>query len=428
MSESIPALGYTTLRTIAECAVGIGDMPIQFVATPPATPAEDYSVIWLPAGSPLPRDPRNVLVPALDMGKYSQGVSVELNLDGGTISAGMGGDGLTASADAAFWSDAAVQKFVVPYVASCAAWEAGSAVTALQNAWNNYPADQLTISALLHVVPQMNASVTLDSSFAVALGRPATVQAMTLSAYLQQTPGGPPSGSVPQGPPVNFQQVPPGGSGFPGYTILRGMAEWATELTTAPGFFPWAPGQQEPGEPTPVQSGFGIPAYVPQVPQNRTWPARVTFIGGGGADDQVVLYGADARVVADAVFWTQGSIQQFMLPYYASVGGFQEPGSVQQLIDVWQVDGVNPPGTVVDGLVHLPDSAWVRVNEEARVVSVLWASLAPEHQVKLRQFHATNVVNPFGVSAHVGVLYRDVVGRHLLPLQDFKVLHPQYFS
>jgi hypothetical protein len=428
MSEFIPALDYTTLRTIAECAVGIGDMPIQFVATPPATPTEDYNVIWLPAGSTLPQDPRNVLVPALDMGKYSQGVSVELDLGGGTITAGVGGDGLTASADAAFWSDAAVQKFVVPYVASCAAWEAGSTVTALQNAWNNYPADRLTISALLHVVPPMNASVALDTSFAVAVGEPAPVQAMTLGAYLQQTPGGPAAVSPPQSPSVSFQQVPPAGSGFPGYTILRGMAEWATELTNAPGFFPWAPGQQEPGDPTPVQSGFGIPAYVPQVPQNRTWPATVAFIGGAGGDDAVVLYGAGARVIADAVFWTQGSIQQFMLPYYASVGGFQEPTSVQQIIEAWQVDGVSTPGTTVDGLVHLPDSAWVRVNEEGQVGSVLWASLAHEHQVKLRQHHAANVVSPFGASAHVGVLYRDVVGRHLLPLQDFRVLHPQYFS
>lgn len=425
MAENIPGLGYGALRIIAECAVGIGGEPVEFVATPdPAR--EDYLVTWMPATNVQPSNPQSVLVPALSLGNYYPAVQVELGLAGGTIVAGQGGTALTATADAVFWSDAAVQKFVVPYAASCAAWHAAARLTDLQNAWNRFPVDQLTISALLHVVPPSNAAVALETSLAFAVKQgSAAPQAMTLSSYL-----GLGLGSTIEAesviPTASFEQVAPTNPAqYPGYTVLRGLAEWATWLYDTPEFFPWTPGQTQALQPTQEQVGFGIPAYIPQVPPDRTWPTSVTFTGTDGVSYSLTD-------IADAVFWSQGSIQQFVLPYYASVGGFQEPGLVQGIIDAWSVDGTGADSTVVDGLVHLPNSAWVEVEEtssgETVVTSTLWESLPPQHQAQLRQYHATHVETPFSGRAHLGVLHRNLSGRHLLPLADFMVLYPHYFG
>ncbi|HEX2077077.1 MAG TPA: hypothetical protein VHG08_05190 [Longimicrobium sp.] len=419
MAEQITPLNYGTLRMIAECAAGIGSQSVEFVAT------NDH-VMWIPAATPQPSNPQNVLIPGRNVGHYP---AAQLNMAlswtstpsgtpvSGSIVAGPGGTGLAATADAVFWGDSAVQKFVVPYAASCAAWNAGTALTELQNAWNHYPPDKVAVFALLHLVPEPDAAVSLQSSLAFALADESQVTTMTLATYLEQNLV--PVHSPEPDPTVSYEQVVPEDPVlYPSYRLLRGMAEWAASLNQDPAFFGWTPGQRTVEQPSPEPADFAIPAFTHAVPPTRPSPLSVTFTGADGIP-------VDLTRMADAVFWSQGSVQQFMLPYYASVGGFPEPDIVPKIIAAWWLDGSNPDGVVVDGLVHLPNSAWVEEREGLH--SQLWQSLPAENQAKLRHYHATHVVSPFAARAHVGVLHRDVWGRHLLTLEDFMVLYPQYF-
>ncbi|HEX2077076.1 MAG TPA: hypothetical protein VHG08_05185 [Longimicrobium sp.] len=404
-------LSYGQLRIIAECAAGIGNQAVQFVA-------DSDAVTWV-GNPPQPSDPANVLVPALDQGRYPAVQAVQLELSwtppapgtpvSGTI------DAVAAGADAVFWSDSAVQKFVVPYAASCAAWDAASTLASLQNAWNLYPTSQVAQFALLHLVPPATGQVSLESSLAFAVGDLSSVQVMTMGDYAGQ---GLVSvlASTPQIEAVAFQQaLPQDPSAYPGYEMLRGIAEWAASVGEAM-YFTWSPGQEKATHPVanPTAGQFTIPACSPGVPQERPAPGAVTFIGTDGVPVSL------AR--GDAVFWSEGSIQQFLLPYYASVRGFQAPGELQAIVDAWNVEDNE---VVVDGLVHLPQSAWVEVDEEEE--NGFWQTLTEHERRKLEKFHVDNVVSPFSALARVGVLHRHGIRRHLLRLVDFRVLHPQFF-
>jgi hypothetical protein len=441
LALNIPPLSYTTLRLIAETAVGIGNAPLQLAAG--GTRATAGTVVWQ-AEPPQSAPPTAVLVPAQDTGKYTELDSLTMQVTWtpsssappvtGTV------DAVQSNADAVFWSDSAVQKFVFSYLASCSGWQAAQNMAQLQNAWNFYPTGELGVFALMHVVPPAGEPIGLGNSFAVAFAAPDGVQVLPLD----QLSLAPRSYEPPPASTVSFEQVPVPGSnaaGYPDYVKLRAMAEWAGSLSTEAQFFVWSPGtntiQTPSANPTLAPGDVVIPAYNPAVPAGRPTPASVFMAPAGGT-------GQELQGLADAAFWNAGSIQQFLFPYYASVCGFEAPQALQDIIDAWNLNevGTGPHNTfsftvrevevveeeledeVVYGLVHLPKSAWMTV-EELEVT--FWSTLGPDHQARLIQYHSQGPVGGHFALREMGVLHGNRRGTHLLPLGDFKELHPQYF-
>mgnify|MGYP006136957019 CR=1 FL=1 len=406
----VTPLHYHRLRTLAECAAGLEhDTDFAF------TPDGNLEITSKPQAG-------RVAVPARGKGKYPRNV-VRLHTAPGEdgrveelrLEAGI--------ADAVFWSDSAVHKFVVPYVASCACHDAPQKLGMLISAWNYYPADRVTVHALAHVLKDGDGiPLAIENRIHVIYaerrnGREGTILArLPLSEFVKAYPS--PQGGSGGGEPVNA-----GGNGNgagsaqpqvayrrggesdrgqrPDYTVLRALAEHACALATEPQYFMFKAGEHgfrhktttempelEPGD-------LVIPAYTPTVPPQRP---RLHGVWCDSED------GGTANLAAgsDAMFWSDGAIEQFMLPYYASKGGLQLGlRELTEMTDMWSgeaspgPDGVGNQGnypysfpsrpkgsryvvrTSTYAIVHLSTSQYVEENAQGWWWSATAAGQAP---------------------------------------------------
>lgn len=327
--HQVAPLHYHRLRTLAECAAGLEhDTDFAF------TPDGNLEITTRPQAG-------RVLVPARGKGKYPRNV-VRLHTAPGEdgrveelrLEAGI--------ADALFWSDSAVHKFVVPYVASCACHDAPQKLGMLISAWNYYPADRVTVHALAHVLKDRDGiPLSIENRIHVIYaerrnGREGTSLArLPLSEFVKAYPsaqggsgggdavkaGG--NGSGPAQAQVAYRHG--GGSDRgqrPDYTVLRALAEHACALSTEPQYFMFKAGehgfrQKTTTEMPEMEPGdLVIPAFTPTVPPQRP---RLQGVWCDSEDGDT----ANLARGSDAMFWSDGAIEQFMLPYYASKGGLQ---------------------------------------------------------------------------------------------------------
>jgi hypothetical protein len=417
-------VSYGQLRMLAECTLGLGNRSAVFAA-------DDGALTWV-------LDPREtppstaVLVGAANEGKYPEieGVTfdVQWTPPGGLPTVKGSVNAVQSGADALFWSESAVQKFVFPYFASCAGGEAATRLGQLQGAWNGYPTDAVAMFALMHLAPAANLPLSLDTQFALTYADTDAVQVVTLDGYEI------PAVEVKPQPAeaALFQQAAPG-EPYASYDTLRAMAEWAASLNDAAEYFVLTPGVDQVLPPRSEMPSVLLPGQVmvptvtPSAPGVRLAPDNVFLRPAGGMPlplDQ-----------ADAVFWSTGSIQQFLLPYYASVRGFKAPTELQAIIDAWTLNVVSRGNAVspgieagaeaeeVYGLVHLPRSSWMTAEE---LEAVFWSYLPDSLQDLLRGNYAAGV-DRYSALRLVGVLHRSPLGTHVLPLGDFMVVHPQFF-
>ncbi|HYR12500.1 MAG TPA: hypothetical protein VEQ60_32225, partial [Longimicrobium sp.] len=225
---------YMQLRLLAECAVGQTREEVSF---------------FFPGGRTLQRadattvlQDTDIVLPTLDAGKYPD-VQVSLGLTSTLVA---GEETPLTGADALFWSDAAVEKFLLPYIASCGWRDAAKLVASVQQAWNDYPADRVTVYALAHsnTIPA-NVELKLENSLLVAYQERtagAKLQLTTLPDFLDKFPPNPPT------PPVVGQVGYHRGGGtrsanLPDYLALRALAEWAGSLRDQPQYFLFPAGQ-----------------------------------------------------------------------------------------------------------------------------------------------------------------------------------------
>jgi hypothetical protein len=328
--QQVAPVHYHHLRMLAECAAGL---------------EQDADFTFTREGSlevtTEPRDDR-VLVPARGRGKYPRNVirlhtapavpggSVEeLRLEPGT-------------ADAVFWSDSAVHKFVVPYVASCACHDAPHALGMLLSAWNYYPTDKVTVHALAHVLKDGDGiPLGMQNRIHVVYAERQNGKEGTSLARLPLVdfvkayppPQDPSSAVSPENSAVQrngagsaHDQVPyrRGGksarSQRPDYTTLRALAEHACALATEPQYFLFKAGEHgfrqktTTGMPALEPGDIVIPAYTPTVPPLRP---RLDGVWCDSEDGHT----ANIAHGSDAMFWSDGAVEQFMFPYYASKGG-----------------------------------------------------------------------------------------------------------
>jgi hypothetical protein len=377
-TQTVTPLAYHQVRQLAESALSMATGPASFVFN------GDGMEFVPPEMSP---PEQGVLVQTSNPSKRPRLGYMTLQLPPATAGGAPPSlDTVMYHADAVFWSEAAVKKFVNPYCASCGGYYATEALTNLRLAWNGVAQDA-RVFALLHVTwdtpPVPEHMEPLWVAFASADG---TTSALPLGAYIQRHQ------PVLQGdaglqPGVAYVRPLPGpaDAGYPDYNALRGVAEWSASLTQQPMYFTFdaASGQfRGPSATLPpvVGSQIAIPVHNPTVPRDRPSPVGAWIQPPGDGAPM------DLSPMADAVFWSTGAIEQFMLPYYASVDGFSGLANLQAIQAAWLGDipgagggddGDGPPVIMSDpmaeevyALVHLPRSAWVSAEEAPSEASI----------------------------------------------------------
>jgi hypothetical protein len=381
----VKPLHYTQLRLLAECAVGVVDEPVEFFFR------EGESLqIGRPEQEMRPKD---VLVPALDTGRYPSN-SVTLQVDGPhdprrppNVPAGI--------ANAVFWSDAAVQKFLFPYISSCAGSRASKVLDDVQSAWNYYPSN-VEVYALVHVnrfAP--DAVLELDRCIHVAYveidgDRRTGLRMAALADFIVDYPS---SGARPKAEDLAtvdyYRGVDTRRPQTLNYQTLRALAEWACSIRDETQYFVFRKGKHGVGRPhlnppTVYPGDIVVPALTPTVPANRPSLHGVWLQPDGSADQ------SDMAKNGDALFWSTGAIEQFLFPYYASKGGFQSLPDLADLVTVWtgrqpqlgtrarrggnaafdvadEPAGDEPTGDQVAALIHLHTSEWTEVTVEGQI-------------------------------------------------------------
>lgn len=356
---------YRQLRLLAECAVGVEDQAVEFFF-------EDGTTLRRRAPQ-IPVADHDVLVATFDGGKFPRNL-VELQ----AVTDAAGGYELPSGiADAVFWSDAAVQKFLFPYVTSCSGDNAGTVMQQVQQAWNFYPATQVTVYALVHVTSFLpEVALALEKSIWVVYTTQPASPAPPLSVLALDEFIGVYQGAQARQVGVNevkYQRGVAGGEPQrPGYTQLRAMAEWAASLRDTTKYFVFRSGGDgfEVHDEIPeLNAGdLVVPAHTPTVPAGRPVLNGVWFQPPEDPANGIVIPPANVANVGDALFWSTASIEQFLIPYYASKGGMESLDDLAEIARAWTEGGVD--GTEVYALIHLPNSEWTEVIIEGETVKV----------------------------------------------------------
>jgi hypothetical protein len=382
---NVPPLQYSQVRMLAEAALG----------TPNATsntfwfnPNVGDGPVLVPPGSNPQQE--GVIVPTSNYTIISPLATVTLEPDTPTTPVGV--DAVSLNADAAFWTNSAVQKFVFPYYASVMGYEAAQRLGQLQAAWNG-EVPGVQVYALLHVTAAPDSGgepvpvEPLMVAFVEQVQGQARAAAMSLSNFIERYRPGPATELLTPDPqPYTLPGTAVLGQPGPTYGALRSMAEWSACID-APDlkYFRYDPDTNTFGRPLDTP-GNGDALEIPvQNTNGRALPLARVMVGLPG-QTPVDLYEAmsywrnepvDVRryYVPDSFFWSTGAIEQFLLPYYASIDGFLGLPNLLALQDAWQLNfkgtggefqgsgsgSVMGPegGEELLGLVHIPRSLWV---------------------------------------------------------------------
>jgi hypothetical protein len=320
-------------------------------------------------------------------------------------------------ADALYWSEAAVEKFLLPYYVSVGGWAAGDLLLSqLAKAWFDYSATAVQVVAVGYrrgLGPAEGPLTVGKTCFVVYSrvqpdGRLGPLARDSVESFVN-TPGfiGPARGKdLPlHGHPSGCIGVVP----YTGATLnsigCRELAEFARGVRGQYlSFVPQAGGMAvhacpgaAPCEDAP--EGVFTCLTLPGRP-DRPAPSGVS----AWVDGEVVpLVGPDRDHVLlpappDSMVWGDGALEELMLPYYASVMGRQAPFFNALLVGQWDghmnvvprrdddagplaiqalqniVAGVGPASSSVFAVVHLPRSEYV----PASPVDVGGSSLADQ--------------------------------------------------
>jgi hypothetical protein len=378
---------YQQLRMLAEAALGAAsDTANTFYFLPDGT----NGPVPLPPGTPAPADV--VLVPTSNATRL-------FPFGGLTMKAGAADPGINlvtdlprgVQADAAFWTDASVQKFLLPYYASCMGYTASARLASLQRVWNGAWSTKQPY-ALLHVTgtPQgatAGSPQSVEPIWVVYLeGGVSRAQPLIWFETLPEFGTLPPLPAPPLLPAVPYVQ--PTGPDGPTYGALRSMAEWSASVSGDVVYFGYDPVRNTFDlTDGPGTGALVIPVQNPAVPAARPTSIEVTLTLSDGSSASIfdwMSYQKDPGETfnqPDAFFWSTGSIEQFMLPYYVSIDGFMGLPDLLSLQDAWQQNAAayggeftggapgaftGPEDGEVLGLVHIPRSLWV--TEETAVL------------------------------------------------------------
>jgi hypothetical protein len=275
---------------------------------------------------------------------------------------------LTISGDQAsalFWGESAVEKFLVSYYASVAADDAPRFLERLFDAWYGYPAELVQVCAVAYlcgrVPPPDGTQLSISRTVGlVCLEGGSRLRLLTLDEFASRYATGLPRPGAGTG-----ETKPESPHARPGWPITeavesivaRDVAEFVSGMrghfvsfrlngtTLVPQVF----AGQEPPTTLPLDTVFT--ALARPVRPDRPRPARlVVWVQEQGPDARVtpqvlIPRGDDSppEFLPDSLFWTEGSVEKLLVPYYASVKGGDAWFFTGCLMSQWE--GLLPPGT-----------------------------------------------------------------------------------
>jgi hypothetical protein len=361
MSATIttPVVDYHHLRLLAEWASSVRDREVAFEIRDGALRRVGPETSLL---APALR------VPARTPGRSGDVRALILAVDGAAEPIELKG----YDADALFWSESAVEKFLVPYYASCAGPRAAQVLAELFDAWNGDHGG-VRVVALAHLAHTGgDAPLTLGDTLGVVYRDEGegTLAMLPLGAFARAHPERwTPAAEPRQGLVELGRRILGEDAWLPAYPDLRGLAEWASSLRGRTGYLaydPAPPGAEtlEEGRCSRVPDPGALPArqivipiHTPAEAPDRPRPAELLLYPRHG---QPVDLLHDPH--CDALFISTGAIEQFLFPYYASVRGAKSLGELRQMLDAWTSVGLAEAGEAGPlALVHLPQSDWDHV-------------------------------------------------------------------
>jgi hypothetical protein len=309
---------------------------------------------------------------------------------------------------ALFWSESAVEKFLLPYYVSAGGQQALRVLHAINHAWYNYNVDTPVVALAFGYPsePFTTDSVQLWDTLYVIYGdaEKKHLKRKSLREFLA-TQGPPPPPEHLDSASVSWGPVPTGTGATPtpiDSVAAREVAEYVSGWR-GENVYVYENAVGAGLDTTLTQTGDGPPLFTawtrkvrPDRPEATVELKVATEICGLPVIIEKKLSGIGGRAanVADSVFWTDGSIETLLVPYYASVEGGGAPWYLILILGKWS--GMIPTGIVdavlllaqileafgrvllgdsadattsatatgpvtsdVFGLIHLPDSEWV---------------------------------------------------------------------
>lgn len=258
------------------------------------------------------------------------------------------------AASAMFWGESAVEKFLLSYYASAAADDAAGFLSRLLGAWYGYPARVVQVCALVHLCgtrhPAKGTPLSLEGTVGLlCLEEGKRLLLWTLSDFEARY-----AIELPRGQGSPRLRVPGRERGWKVTNtvesiVTRDAAEFVSGLRGQPIVFEYDGGSLcpvvlDPEGNRPLGKSFVFAGMADVIRPDRPPPSRVTL----SVDDPPAFEPVTAELIhggsdrnPDCVFWSDGAVERFLLPYYASVKGTTAWSFSAVLMGKW--DGFIPP-------------------------------------------------------------------------------------
>lgn len=361
-----PLTGFD-LRLISAWASGMLDEEVVFACDGAADAAESRLTRASPAALEAPD---RVVIPARSRSRGQALAALHVSVDG------VEGEVPAREWNAAFWSESAVEKFLVPYLAALAGSGAAEVLGPLVRAWNGYPEDRPAFALLHRARLREGAALSLaglvDVLYLDRSRSPAALGVEPLGEFLERCEA--PARTPAPVAALRYRRgsVAADAPALPSEYLLRRMAEWADALRETPRYFLFdtvsgrfsAPVERLPDD---LAGQVVIPAFTPPARADRPFPAQVAL---RPAEGEATLLPRESN----AAFWGTGSVDNILIPYYAAAYGAAWLREMADIRDLW-TDGVPPAGPrdaemeaetgaeVVYAMIHYPKSDWATETE-----------------------------------------------------------------
>lgn len=348
------APGYAPMRMVADWASAVRGEPLYFgfdgaYATLSAEPVPDALPLYT---RPFTRRPQ---VTRVEFTVTTPGGASTLALDGRETSA-------------LFWSESAVEKFLLPYLASAAAGSAPSLFRALWHAWYGYAGEDVQVCAVAYecgpALPARRKRLTLEGMVALVCLVDGQLERVPLKEFRKRFPrSGKGPGTKPNAGLLHRE------SGWPlngqvESIVARDAAEFVSGLRGHGVEFEASGGELRPW----VAEGgrgsgraIGFECGMEFVRADRPVPAAVvSYVRDSHGTEHaraLPMDGCDPTRVPDSIFWSDGAVEKLLVPYYASVKGLAAPLFTTLLLGKWcgLVRGEPPVGDLCRVLASLQD-------------------------------------------------------------------------
>jgi hypothetical protein len=266
---------------------------------------------------------------------------------------------------ALFWSESAVEKFLVPFYASVAADDAPRFLDRLFDAWYGYPADVVQVCAIACLLGRQPPADGTPLSLArtvglVCLEGGSTLTLLTLDEFTERYSTGLPRGGerVPREPGPAQVRHGWGITESMESVVARDVAEFASGMR---GHFVAFSTEEatlvpvvSPDTSPPEIRGALFGALARPVRPDRPVPSHVVLHVAGTDGSPIVHTVVPGQgelapeFVPDSLFWTDGAVETLLLPYYASVKGSGSWFFEECLMGKWDGRIVPPSSTCTE--------------------------------------------------------------------------------